>query len=345
MSQTTLLIAIILFASFELAANPRPTATTNFNQNWRFHLGDVPDGQGPEVDDSQWRTLNVPHDWSIEGAFDEKSPAGTGGGALNGGIGWYRKTFTVPATAKGKLVFIDFDGVYRNSEVWINGNYLGKRPYGYSSFQYELTRFLNFGSKQNVIAVKVDNSQQPNSRWYSGSGIYRNVWLTTVNEIHVDHWGTWISTPEVTDRSATVAVETSVRNQSSRDAQVEVVTEIYDAAGRQVASDVALQAIGRSGPATVARKLSLSNPILWSDEHPFLYKAVSLVRLSGRIVDRYETPFGVRSFNFDIKKGFSLNGKSVKIRGVCDHHDLGALGSAVNTRALERQLAIRTLNQ
>ncbi|HJX91667.1 MAG TPA: beta-galactosidase GalB, partial [Pyrinomonadaceae bacterium] len=299
---------------------------------------EVPDGQRPDLDDSQWRTLNVPHDWSIEGAFDEKSPAGTGGGALNGGIGWYRKTFTVPATAKGKLVFIDFDGVYRNSEVWINGNYLGKRPYGYSSFQYELTRFLNFGNKQNVIAVKVDNSQQPNSRWYSGSGIYRNVWLTTVNEIHVDHWGTWISTPEVTDRSATVAVETSVRNQSSQDALVEVVTEIYDAAGHDVARDVAMQAIGKLNPATVTRKLSLSNPTLWSDEHPYLYKAVSLVRLSGRIIDRYETLFGVRYFNFDIKKGFFLNGKPVKIRGVCDHHDLGALGSAVNTRALERQL-------
>ena len=205
-------------------------------------------------------------------------------------------------------VFIDFDGVYRNSEVWINGNYLGKRPYGYSSFQYELTRFLNFGNKQNVIAVKVDNSQQPNSRWYSGSGIYRNVWLTTVNEIHVDHWGTWISTPEVDDRSATVAVETSVRNQSSQDALVEVVTEIYDAGGRQVARDVAMQAIGKLNTATVARKLSLFNPTLWSDEHPYLYKAVALVRLSGRIVDRYETPLGVRSFNFDIKKGFFLNG-------------------------------------
>jgi len=338
MSRTTLLIAIILFASFELVANPRPTATTSFNQDWRFHLGDVSDGQRPDLDDSQWRTLNVPHDWSIEGAFDEKSPAGTGGGALNGGIGWYRKTFTVPLSSKGKSVFIDFDGVYRNSEVWINGNYLGKRPYGYSSFQYELTRFLNFGNKQNVIAVKVDNSQQPNSRWYSGSGIYRNVWLTTVNEIHVDHWGTWISTPEVNDRSATVAVETSVRNQSSQDALVEVVTEIYDAGGRQVARDVAMQAIGKLNTATVARKLSLFNPTLWSDEHPYLYKAVALVRLSGRIVDRYETPFGVRSFNFDIKKGFFLNGKPVKIRGVCDHHDLGALGSAVNTRALERQL-------
>lgn len=338
MHRTFTLLFAILVVSISTVANPRPGATVSFNQSWRFHLGDVPDGQLPDLDDSQWRTLDVPHDWSIEGAFDEKSPAGTGGGALNGGIGWYRKTFTVPVTAKGKLVFIDFDGVYRNSEVWINGNYLGKRPYGYSSFQYELTRFLNFGNKQNVIAVKVDNSQQPNSRWYSGSGIYRNVWLSTINDIHVDHWGTWISTPEVNERSATIAVETSVRNQSNLDAIVEVVTEVYDAAGRQVARDVAMQAIDKRNPVTVARKLSLSNPILWSDETPYLYKTVSLIRLGGRTIDRYETPFGVRSFNFDIKKGFFLNGKSVKIRGVCNHHDLGALGSAVNKRALERQL-------
>ena len=249
MYRTLILLFAVVAIAISADANPRPAATQPFNQDWRFHLGDVQGGQRPDFNDSTWRTLNVPHDWSIEGAFDEKSPAGTGGGALNGGIGWYRKTFTVPATAKGKLVFIDFDGVYRNSEVWINGNYLGKRPYGYSSFQYELTRFLNFGSKQNVIAVKVDNSQQPNSRWYSGSGIYRNVWLTTVNEIHVDHWGTWISIPEINDRSATVAVETSVRNQSSRDVQVEVVTEVYEAGGRQVASDVAVQAIGKSEPA------------------------------------------------------------------------------------------------
>src|SRR6478735_4767966 len=186
------LSVLLVFSCEQVFANARPKSTINFNATWRFHLGDVADGQRIDFNDAQWRVLNLPHDWSIEGAFDEKSPAGTGGGALNGGMGWYRKTFTVPLSSKGKSVFIDFDGVYRNSEVWINGNYLGKRPYGYSSFQYELTRFLNFGNKQNVIAVKVDNSQQPNSRWYSGSGIYRNVWLTTVNEIHVDHWGTWI---------------------------------------------------------------------------------------------------------------------------------------------------------
>ena len=197
---------VILCSAVNIAANPRPDKTVIFNQGWRFHLGDVPDAKDPGFDDSQWRQLNLPHDWSIEGEFDEKNPAGTGGGALPGGTGWYRKTFNVPATAKGKLVFIDFDGVYRNSEVWINGHYLGKRPYGYSSFEYDLTPFLNYGSQKNVIAVKVDNSEQPNSRWYSGSGIYRNVWLTTIEKVHVDHWGTYVTTPGVSEQSATVKI-------------------------------------------------------------------------------------------------------------------------------------------
>ena len=191
---------------------PDQDNTINFNRDWRFNLGDVTNGQAPDLDDSKWRALNLPHDWSIEGEFSEKNPAGFGGGALPGGIGWYRKTFTLPASAKGKSVFIDFDGVYRNSEVWINGHYLGKRPYGYISFEYEMSAYLNYGTQKNVLAVKVDNSQQPNSRWYSGSGIYRNVWLTTVNKLHVDHWGTYITTPEVSDQSANIKIETMMRN-------------------------------------------------------------------------------------------------------------------------------------
>jgi beta-galactosidase len=329
------LFSLLLFTT--AFANPRPTNTVSFNQDWRFHLGEVSEGQRTDLDDSSWRTLNLPHDYSIEGAFDEKSPAGTGGGALNGGLGWYRKTFNVPATAKGKLLFIDFDGVYRNSEVWINGHYLGKRPYGYSSFQYELTPYINFGSK-NLIAVKVDNSEQPNSRWYSGSGIYRNTWLTTVDPIHVDHWGTWISTPEVTANAATVAIETTIKNQSQQNASLNVVTVLFDTGGREVARSSTPLVIKSKEAGNASQKLSIAKPTLWSDDAPYLYKAVSQVQVNGRVVDRYETPFGVRYFDFDINKGFSLNGKRLKIRGVCNHHDLGALGAAVNTRALERQL-------
>src|SRR5207248_4155514 len=169
-----------------------PTSTRAGGSTWETWPA-----QDPGLDDSQWRLLDLPHDWSIEGEFSEKNPAMPEGGALPGGVGWYRKTFNLPASDKGRLVFVDFDGVYRNSEVWINGRYLGKRPYGYISFEYELSPYVNYGSQKNLIAVRVDNSQQPNSRWYSGSGIYRNVWLTTTGKVFVDHWGTYITTPQV----------------------------------------------------------------------------------------------------------------------------------------------------
>ncbi len=322
-------LCLLLCATSVCFANPRPGKRVSFNQDWRFQLGDVTNGQDTGLDDSQWRRLDLPHDWSIEGEFSEKAPAGTGGGALPGGVGWYRKSFTIPATAKGKQIFIEFDGVYRNSEVWINGHYLGKRPYGYISFQYDLTPHLIYGSNRNVIAVKVDNSQQPNSRWYSGSGIYRNVWLTTLDPVHVEHWGTYWTTPEVNTQSATVIINTKVKSA----APVNLTTIIQDASGREVA-----RSIEKGAPAEVSQTLKVSSPVLWSDERPYLYKIVSQLEQGGRIVDRYETPLGIRTFRFDINKGFFLNDKPVKIRGVCDHHDLGSLGAAVNTRAIERQL-------
>jgi beta-galactosidase len=338
LTSTICFLAAVLSSTYQVTANSRPGSTVSFNSDWRFHLGDGVNGQDPNLDDSQWRQLNLPHDWSIEGEFDEKNPAGTGGGALPGGIGWYRKTFSVPAAAKGKLVFVDFDGVYRNSEVWINGHYLGKRPYGYISFEYELTPYLNFDARKNVIAVKVDNSQQPNSRWYSGSGIYRNVWLSTTSKTRVDQWGTYVTTPEVSELSATVAIGTKVRNDSESDAPVNLASIIYDARGREVARAGARNAAARGSSAEVNQTIKIARPILWSDERPYLYKIVSQLEQGGRVVDRYETPLGIRTFVFEINRGFILNGKPVKIRGTCNHHDLGALGAAINARALERQL-------
>ena len=338
MATGLIVLGALSFLSVWAHANPRPGKTVSFDQDWRFHLGDVGNGQDPNLDDSQWRQLNLPHDWSIEGEFDEKNPAGTGGGALPGGTGWYRKAFSIPLTARSKLVFIDFDGVYRNSEVWINGHYLGKRPYGYISFEYELTPYLNFGPQKNIIAVKVDNSQQPNSRWYSGSGIYRNVWLTTIEKVHVDHWGTYVTTPEVSEQSSTVAIKTQVRNGSDSSAPVNLTTIIYDAEERPVGRAVGRNVAAKGSNAEVSQTIRVSRPMLWSDGRPYLYKVVSQLQQNGRIVDRYETPLGIRAFVFDIDKGFILNGKTVKIRGTCNHHDLGALGSAINTRALERQL-------
>jgi beta-galactosidase len=326
-------VCFIFLAAFICLANSRPGKRVSFNQDWRFQLGDVSNGQDPDLNDSQWRRLDLPHDWSIEGEFSEKARSGTGGGALPGGIGWYRKAFTVPLTAKGKSIFIEFDGVYRNSEVWINGHYLGKRPYGYSSFVYELTPHLIYGGGPNVIAVKVDNSQQPNSRWYSGSGIYRNVWLTTLNPVHIEHWGTYVTTPEVSSESATVVIKTQLQNGSK--SPVNLTTIIQDANGRDLT-----RSTENGVRATVDQTLKVSAPVLWSDERPYLYKVVSQLDQDGKIVDRYETPLGIRWFRFDVEKGFFLNGKALKIRGVCNHHDLGSLGAAVNTRAIERQLEI-----
>src|ERR1700744_2010371 len=206
----------------------------DFDKGWHFHLGDVSKAQQPTFVDAGWRTLNLPHDWSVEGKFSKDNPASPEGGALPGGIGWYRKTFTVPVVSKNKLVYIDFDGVYEKSDVWINGHHLGFRPNGYISFRYDMTPYLNFG-KSNVIAVKVDNSVQPNSRWYSGSGIYRHVWLETTGRLAIDHWGTSWPTPNVTTKSADVNLEVKVRKFAGKVSLYTVKSTIYNAAGKSVA--------------------------------------------------------------------------------------------------------------
>ena len=313
--------------------------TANFDHGWRFHLGDVPGAQDPALADRSWRTLDLPHDWSIEGEFSEQNPAGVGGGALPGGVGWYRKTFAVPVADSGKRVFVEFDGIYRNSEVWINGQYLGKRPYGYSSFQYELTPHLRYGTR-NVIAVRVDNSEQPNSRWYSGSGIYRHVRLVMTDPVHVDHWGTYITTPVVSADSSHVTIHTRLRKERQVEQPIVLNTVVYDSAGREVAAVSTMGRIPGDSVAELVQDLTISRPVLWSLERPYVYRAVSRVTCGNRVCDIYTTPFGVRSFEFRADSGFFLNGRHVKIRGVCLHHDLGALGAAVNTRAIERQLEI-----
>jgi beta-galactosidase len=331
-------LMILIFTFITFSAEPRNIE--NFGKGWKFNLGDVANGQEPKLDDSQWRVLDLPHDWSVEGSFSKDNPASPGGGALPGGIGWYRKTFTLPLNEKGKLVFIDFDGIYRNSEVWINGNYLGKRPYGYSSFRYELTPFLKYGKEKNILAVKVDNSQQPNSRWYSGSGIYRNVRLVTTEKIFVRHWGTYVTTPEITEDYAKVKIQTKIRNTNSKDQVILLKTTILDKAGRAITGVNTNCKLLKGSAGEFEQHLSVNDPVLWSIENPYLYKVITSIIVNGKEQDNYETIFGIRSFVFDIDKGFILNGKQVKINGVCNHHDLGCLGSAINKRALERQLEI-----
>lgn len=342
MKKSLLFIILSCLAVFFNSCNRQEINTrqrTSFNNNWKFSLGDVEGASVFTFDDNDWRQLNLPHDWAIEGEFSKDNPSGTGGGALPGGIGWYRKTFVADETYAGKKVFIDFDGVYMNSEVFINGVSLGKRPYGYISFRYDLTPYLKIG-EENVIAVKVDNQEQPNSRWYSGCGIYRNVWLTVTNPIHVDLWGTYVTTPQVSDKEATVSVCTSIKNEGAVDAEVKVVSSLLDAEGNLVGETTSVLPISKDSVGTYQQTMKVDSPILWSVNNPYLYTLETEVWADGKLVDTYETTTGIRSFEFSAEKGFVLNGEQVKIKGVCMHHDLGCLGAAVNTRAIERQLEI-----
>ena len=275
----------------------------------------------------------------IEGPFESTCPGGSGAGYINAGIGWYRKTFNLPETLRDKHVFIEFDGVYMNSDVWLNGIHLGNRPYGYSSFQYELTPYLKFGNEKNVLAVRV-YVRQPCSRWYSGAGIYRHVRLVVTHPVHVAHWGTYVTTPAVSEHEATVRVETKIQNQSISDQEVMLETTVIDDKGSKVATTRSVLIVKKDSLGVFEQLLKIPKPQLWSLENPTLYCVESKVFLNGKIVDAYNTPFGIRTFEFTIDRGFFLNGKHVNIKGVCLHHDLGCLGAAVNKRALERQLEI-----
>jgi len=313
------------------------TTTESFDASWKFHLGDVANAQATTFNDSSWTALDVPHDWSISQPFTQNSPAGAGAGYLNGGVGWYRKTFTLPAAAQGKRVFVQFDGAYMDSTVWMNGTQVCARPYGYVSYECDFTSAAQFGAT-NVLAVRLNN-QQPSSRWYSGSGIYRHVWLKTVNPVRVAYTGTRITTPAITAASATVDVTVAVQNDATSSQTVTVTSAVLDASGAQVAQGSAPAApVAAGSTGDVTQTLTVSNPALWSIATPNLYSLVTTISVGGAVVDTYTTPFGIRSFAFDANKGFSLNGQSVKLNGVCNHHDLGSLGSAVNTRAIEKRL-------
>lgn len=325
-----LVIAFLSLGKSSLAQVPRQTI--DFNKDWSFTLGDSAVYSTPNFNDKNWRRLELPHDWSIEGRFDSTWPSGNSGGALPGGIGWYRKSFTV--NSLHKKVFIEFDGIYRNSEVWINGNYLGKWPYGYTAFRYELTPFLKPDRQKNIIAVRVDNSQQPNSRWYSGSGIYRDVALVITNATAIKHWGTFITTPHVDKQEAAVAVEYEVEQSGA--APLHIVSAVKDATGRRVSQSSS--SVFRNG--RYYQNLKVPSPKLWSVEDPVLYRLETKIYQNNKLVDQQQSSFGIRYFNFDAEHGFSLNGKYLKILGVCQHHDLGALGAAFNLSAARRQLRI-----
>jgi beta-galactosidase len=313
------------------------TTTVSFDSTWKFHLGDVTGAQATTFDDSAWTSLDVPHDWSISLAFNQGSKAGGGGGYLDGGTGWYRKTFTLPTESSGQRVLVQFDGVYMDSTVYLNGTQVGARPYGFSSFECDLTASAKSGGS-NVLAVRVNN-QQPSSRWYSGSGIYRHTWLKTVNPVRVAYTGVFVTTPQVSSTSATVNIAVTVQNDATTDQSVTVASSVRDASGAEVGKgSSAATSVTAGKTADVTHTATVSNPKLWSPSSPTLYSVVTTVSVGGAAVDTYTTPFGIRTFAFDTNKGFTLNGQSVKLNGTCNHHDLGALGAAVNNRAIEKHL-------
>jgi beta-galactosidase len=320
-------------------------STWYFDGDWRFLKGDAPGAEKPDFDDAAWRRLDVPHDWSIEGPFDEKNPTGRAGAFLPSGVGWYRKRFTLPAGPygfEGRRVFVEFDGVMANSDVWVNGFHLGRRPYGYVSFAYELTGHLNFGDdKPNVIAVRADTSAQPASRWYTGAGIYRHVRLVLTDPVHVEHWGTFVTTPQVSNARATVRVESAVVNQSESAREVSLEVALYAPGGRLVATaETEPQRIAPGRVVVFRREIAVRNPRRWDTGDPALYVAGVDVHVGKRTVDSVAVRFGIREFHFDPDTGFWLNGRNFKIKGVCLHHDGGAFGAAVPLRVWERRLRI-----
>jgi beta-galactosidase len=331
-------LSVVLFSCNK--SNKSPRSTEKFNTAWKFALLDTIIVANSDYNDSAWRVLDLPHDWSIEGKFDPKHPADVGGGALPGGIGWYRKQFALPKEDEGKVISIMFDGVYMNSSVYVNGTLVGTRPYGYISFVYDISSLLKFDNTPNTIAVRVDNSLQPNCRWYSGSGIYRNVWLTKTEKVHIANWGTYVTTPQVSADEATVKIETTIENKTTQKQTVELVADVYNSKSKKVETNSITFEIDANSNSVQVQNIQLKKPDLWGLKNPVLYNVVSQVKINDKLTDSYKTDFGIRSFEFDADKGFILNGEAIKIVGVCNHHDLGALGAAVNYRAIERQLEI-----
>jgi len=310
-----------------------------FNYNWKFTLGDFPSAGVDDFDDESWRNLDLPHDWSIEGELDQKNQMGGDGGYFPAGIGWYRKTFDVPSSWQGKSVSIYFEGVYMNSEVFINGESLGVHPYGYTSFYYDLTPYLNYG-EDNVIAVRVDNSQQVNCRWYSGSGIYRHVWLLMTEPIHIGHWGVGITTDQVSREKATVHVKTLVKNETTLPQSITISTQLTDKNDKSAGSNDVKIELQANGEKEVVQTITVNNPLLWTPETPNLYQAEIKIVQADKTMDISRNTFGIRSIKFSPEEGFQLNGKSVIINGGCVHHDNGCLGAAAYDRAEERRVEL-----
>lgn len=318
--------------------------TTGFDFDWRFFRGGAQRAEMPDYDDSKWRQVDLPHDWSIEDLpgqntpFDPTAISQVSGGFTVGGTGWYRKSFTVPPDKKDKRIHIQFDGVYMNADFWINGEHLGAHPYGYTSFWFDLTDNIKFG-QENVIAVQVKNEGQ-NSRWYTGSGIYRHVWLKMLEPVHVAPWSVYITTPEVNSASAKLNIRTTIANTTANVSQVRLVTRILNEAGNEVTKVESVQQVNATASGDMMQELTVSNPSLWSIATPTLYTAITEVYKGQQLADKMETKFGIRTISFDAVNGFRLNGKTIKLKGGCVHHDNGPLGAMAFDRAEERRIQL-----
>jgi beta-galactosidase len=335
-----LAFAVLASTLFVRAANP-PSArqVLSADANWKFFLGDPTGAEAPSFHDADWRSVDLPHDWSIESKPEKDNPGGAGEGFFPGGTGWYRKTFGAPPEWKGKRISVEFDGVYKDATVYLNGRKLGDHPYGYTGFTFDLTADLNF-SGPNVLAVRVDNSAQPNSRWYSGSGIYRHVRIVVTNPVHIAHWGVFVSTPEAANTSAKAHVRTRVANESMQRSGVTVETTLFDKDGHKVGGVESKLTLAPGDETESEQEIAVANPALWSPDSPTLYRAVSRIRKDGKIVDQVETPFGIRTLAWSAEKGLLLNGKPVKLTGGSVHHDNGPLGAAAFDRAEERRVEL-----
>jgi beta-galactosidase len=333
--------ALVLgLATLAMAAGPAAAQRRRLamDPGWRFTLGDPAGAERPGFDDHGWRRVDLPHDWSIEGTPREDAPGGGRVGYFPTGIGWYRKAFGLPAGSRGQEAWLEFDGVYMNSDVWINGVQLGRRPYGYISFAYDITKHLVPGV--NVVAVRVDNSRQPNSRWYTGSGIYRHVWLTLVDPLHVGHWGTSVVTPRADSAGADVVVRTRVENDNGAARRGVLRSVVVDGAGREVARTETPFSLTAGQKVELEQQLRVESPHLWSIETPNLYRLRSEVLNGARATDVAATTFGIRTIAYDADRGFLLNGRQAKMRGVNLHHDGGGLGAAVPERVWQRRLEV-----
>ncbi len=321
-------------------AEPEPARVElSADSGWKFLLGDPSGAEAPSFTDTSWRTVDLPHDWSIESRPDKSNPSGSGEGFFPGGTGWYRKTFAASNNWKDKRVSVEFDGIYRNATVFLNGHKLGTQPYGYTSFELDLTPQLSF-TDPNVLAVRVDNSEQPNSRWYSGSGIYRHVRVVVTNPAHVAHWGVFVATPEVSPARATVLLRTTVTNESRSDSNLSLQTTLFDRSGHEVGSAQAPLDVAAGSEKDLTQNITVAEPALWSPDSPALYRAVTRVLRDGQTIDEVVTPFGIRSIAWSAEKGLLLNGKSLKLTGGSVHHDNGPLGAAAFDRAEERKVEL-----